>query len=110
MAEPIRSEIPTIGTLAGNVLKDSEKLVRQELELFNARLGVEFKEALLASFYVPLSMIFFIGSLFLFAMTAVHLLNGEALLPLWACYGIMTALFLGVGLAFILFRGNKNGK
>lgn len=98
----------SIGALVADIVRDGQKLVRQEMMLVRSELQTEWvkvKEASAA--FVGGAILAGVGALFI-AFALVHLLN-TAGLPLWASFAIVAVVLVGVG-AFLLVRGRTAAK
>jgi len=100
-----RSDAGTISALLKGILDDAMTLMRQQFAMFKAELRADFEKVrngviMLAAGVGPLLL----GGLML-CFTLVHLLHwatapsgtDPASIPLWGCYGIVSAVFLILG-------------
>ena len=101
-----QSNVPSIGVLAGNVIKDSEKLVRQEFSLLEARLDRHIDQKLKSLARTAVGLFLCSLTIVLIAMMAVNLLTSEAGVPLWASYGLTGLLSLVGAVGFFVMRGD----
>ena len=93
--------------LVGDVFKEAQKLIRQEITLARSEIRQDISEAKAATF--SLSFGVFAASLaaVLLSLTVVHLLKWEfPFLPYWSAYGIVGAVFALIAVGFFL-RGRK---
>jgi putative superfamily III holin-X len=106
---PTSSE-PSMTSLLSGIVNDAQELIKQQLQLFKHELRDDMKRAQAAlpslgvGVTVALTAVFFLG------LTIAHLLNwafGEAHLPLWVCYAIVTVVF-GVAGCALLYFAKKN--
>jgi hypothetical protein len=96
---------PSVATLVGGLIEDSQRLIRQETALARREIREEWDKtkegaALMASGMVLLALVGI-----LFAFTLVKLLQ-QYVLPgyEWACFAIVTALF-AIGGALLMYAG-----
>jgi len=101
---------PTVTSLLSGIVNDAQELIKQQLQLFKHELKDDMVRAREILPSLGLGVTFAVAALFLLGLTFAHLLNwgmGDAHLPLWACYGIVTVVFGVVGCA-LLFFAKKN--
>jgi hypothetical protein len=100
------SSEPTVTSLLSGIVTDAQELIKQQLLLFRHELKDDVNRAreVLPSLGLGVALMM-TATIFLGLMLA-HLLNwavGDAHLPLWGCYGIVTAVFGVVGCALLYF-------
>jgi uncharacterized membrane protein YqjE len=101
---------PTVTSLLSGIVNDAQELIKQQLQLFKHELKDDMVRAREALPSLGVGVTFAVAALFLLGLTIAHLLNwgvGDAHLPLWACYGIVTVVFGVVG-CVLLFFAKKN--
>jgi len=106
---PTGSE-PTVTSLLSGIVTDAQELIKQQLDLFKQELRNDMVRARDALPAVGLGVTIAVAAVFLSGLTLAHLLNwafGEAHLPLWVCYAIVTVLF-GVAGGALLYFAKKN--
>jgi uncharacterized membrane protein YqjE len=107
MADRIHtSPEPTVTSLVGGIVSDAQDLVKQQLQLFKHELKDDMNRAREAMPSLGLGVGVAAAAIFLFGLTLAHLLNwsfGDAHLPLWGCYAIVTVVFGVVGVALLNF-------
>jgi hypothetical protein len=110
---PTASE-PGFATLVREIVSDIGDLVKQEIKFARAEFKADLRKTREAVTLLALGAgSAFLGVIFL-ALTAVYLLHwltapagaDPASLPLWGCYAIVSAIFLGAG-AGLLMAGKK---
>lgn len=104
MAELAQREVSSIGLVAANILKDTEKLVRQEFDLFEAKLKRDVEEKIASGVYVTFGLMF----AFFATVCAVGMLVslGTHLgLPLWASFGLTALVSAAAGTLTFIARG-----
>ena len=93
---------PGITELVRGIIDDAKQLLlgQYELRKYQAERGVAKAKsvAILAAVGLPVAITGFV----LLVLTVVHMLNELASLPLWASYGIVTAILLITGGGFLL--------
>ena len=109
-APPNSSSESTVTSLLSGIVNDAQELIKQQLLLFKHELKDDMTKAqeILPSLGLGVSVA--VAAIFLLGLTLAHLLNwsfGEAHLPLWGCYAIVTAVFGVAGLALLYFAKNK---
>jgi len=86
-----------------DILRDTQKLVWQEIRLAKHELRHEVRKALTMLLSVTVGIAFaMVGGLLLVFML-VHLINALTELPLWACYGIVAGTFAAIGIILVVF-------
>ena len=97
---------PSLAQLLTGIVNDARELLRQELALAKYELREDLQKAKTAMVSLGIGIgVTAIGGLLLILML-VHLLNALAGLPLWACYGIIGAVFVIVGGVLLLIGKN----
>ncbi len=99
--------IATMTELIGGIVTDAQRLVKQQVELVRSEVRTEIQSAKDAAKFTGLGAILgVIGVLFL-AISTVYMLQAAATsLPLWACWAIAGATWLGVG-GMIAYCGSR---
>ena len=107
MAQELRtSDGETVGSLVADILEGSQKLIRQEMQLVRTEIEEEWAKAKQASIqFVGGIAVAGLGALFI-SLAMVHALNSATGLPIWACYVVFAAIWLGLGL-LLLRRGKE---
>lgn len=118
MATEVQNHTDTnsVGSLVGGILSDVQDLIKQQLQLTRKEIEADFRKTREAASLLALGLgIFFLGGFSLCLMMA-HLIHDctlpagtvrdPASLALWACYGVVAALFLVVG-GCITYAGKK---
>jgi hypothetical protein len=96
------------------ILNDSLKLVKQHLELFRIEIRSDYRKTKDAALYVAIGIGLCLPGIILLCLMLVHLLHAmasqraadPAVIPLWACYGTVGALFAIPGL-LLTYAGMK---
>jgi len=97
---------PTVTSLVSGIVTDAQELIKQQLLLFRHELKDDVNRAREALPSLGLGVTLMGAATIFLGMTVAHLLNwavGEAHLPLWGCYAIVTAVFGVVGLTLLYF-------
>ncbi len=103
MLNEIKREVQTnLAPLLGEVLKDAQKLVRQEIALARSEIKQDVSEVKIPTISLSVALIAGLVALVLLSLTIVHLLRWAfpETLPYWACYGIVTLVFAAAGAVF----------
>jgi uncharacterized membrane protein YqjE len=103
---------PSVTSLLTGIVNDGQELIKQQLQLFKHELKEDMQRTRQALPAVGLGATVAVAAVFLLGLTIAHLLNwafGEAHLPLWACYAIVTVLFGVVGGALLYFAKKNLG-
>ena len=95
-----------LAVLVGDILRDGQKLVQQELLLFRTELQQEWTKAKSAALVFAMGAVVAGAAALALSLFLVHVLAAVTGLPLWACYGIF-AVALGGGSVFLFLRGRK---
>jgi len=101
-------------SLVGGIINDAQQLIRQELTLARREVQEEMNKAKAAAIALAVgAFITFFGGVLL-SLMLVHLLHWLTNsmppgFPLWACYGIVGAVFAFVGLVMLYAAANKAG-
>ena len=102
---PYHSE-PSLAQLLSGIVNDAKELLRQELALAKYEIREDLRKTKTAILSLGVGIgVTAIGGLLLILML-VHLLNALTGLPLWACYGIVGAVFVIVGGVLLLIGKN----
>jgi len=111
MADRIQtSSDPSVTSLLGGIVNDAQELIKQQLALFKHELKDDMNRAREALPSLGLGVSVAVATIFLLGLTIAHLLNwsfGEAHLPLWGCYAIVTVVF-GAAACAMLYFAKKN--
>jgi len=109
-----RSNQPSASKLVGEIFGDFQELIRQQMALVKTECLSDWRKTKEAGLFLWLSIIPLACGSLLFAFMFAHLLHWltlpvgveQAQLPLWACYGITGAVFVGIGavLGFVGWR------
>ena len=91
-----------IAHLVQGIVEDTQKLVRQEIELAKAEFKNSFTKAKAAAVSLGIGAIVGLIGGGLLAIGLVHLFQTITNLPLWASYAIMSLVYMGVAIGFIL--------
>ena len=100
----------SVTSLLSGIVNDAQELIKQQLMLFRHELKDDVNRAREALPSLGLGVVLMVAAVIFLGMTVAHLLNwavGEAHLPLWSCYLIVTALFGVVGCS-LLYLAKKN--
>lgn len=84
------------GRLLSGIFSDAEDLVQQQFALFKHEIKDELREARKAFLPVISGAALLLLGAFMLCFTLVYVLDYATVMPLWACFAIVTAL-LGVG-------------
>jgi uncharacterized membrane protein YqjE len=101
---------PTVTSLLNGIVQDAQELIKQQLMLFRHEIKDDVNRAREALPSLGLGAVFSMTAVLLLGLTIAHLLNwsfGEAHLPLWGCYAIVTGVFGVVGGALLTFAKKK---
>ena len=99
----------SLGSLAGGIIKDSQTLLSQEVELLTAEVTdvwTEAKQDLVFLFWRGLAVL---SATLLASLAVAQLLNTYTDLPLWICYGVVALAFLMFAGALASMRKMRNG-
>jgi uncharacterized membrane protein YqjE len=104
----------SVVSMVNGILDDSLKLVKQHLELFGIEIRSDYRKTKDAALYVASGIGLCLPGIILLCLMLVHLLHAmaspgatdPAVIPLWACYGIVGALFAIPGL-LLTYAGVK---
>jgi uncharacterized membrane protein YqjE len=97
---------PTVTSLLSGIVNDAQELIKQQLMLFRHELKDDVNRAREALPSLGLGVTLMVAATIFLGLTIAHLITwaaGEAHLPLWGSYLIVTALFGVVGLALLYF-------
>ena len=91
----------SVTSLISGIIDDAQDLLTQQLALFRGEIQADFHKTKEAAAYVAAGAVLAVPGAFLLCLTLVHLLHwatsppgaDPASLPLWACYGLVGALF-----------------
>jgi len=99
MAVDVKPESDTsVTSLVGGIISDAQDLFKQQFELLKHDVREDLRKARDASQMLGVGLGFGLTGAILLAFTLAHLLAWAApALPLWACYGICGAVFVGIG-------------
>jgi hypothetical protein len=107
MATDIQSPRDTanIASLAGEIISDIGDLFKQQIRFARAEVRSDLRKLQPAVWVLALGTGTLALGTLLFALMLVHLLHWLSLpagtvtvgIPLWGCFGIVSAVFLGVG-------------
>jgi len=111
MADRISTSSPpgaesTVTSLLSGIVNDAQELIKQQLMLFRHELKDDVNRAREALPSLGLGVMLMVAATIFLGLTIAHLITwaaGEANLPLWGSYLIVTALFGVVGLALLYF-------
>jgi len=101
---------PTVTSLLSGIVNDAQELIKQQLLLFRHELKDDVNRAREALPSLGLGVVLMVAATIFLGLTIAHLLTwavGDAHLPLWGSYLIVTAAFGVVGLA-LLYLAKKN--
>src|SRR5271165_1921144 len=96
----------TVTSLLTGIVNDAQELIKQQLMLFRHELKDDVNRAREALPSLGLGVSLLVAAVLFLGMTAALLLNwavGDAHLPLWSCFLIVTILFGVVGGALLYF-------
>ena len=93
--------------LAGKVVHDSEKLLSQQVDLFRAELGQEFRRLGDSAFAMVVGVSLATGGIILAGLMLANLLQLLTDWPSWCCYGLIGAACVVGGV--ILVRAGRRG-
>lgn len=102
---PYNSE-PTLGQLVSGLVSDTKLLLRQELALAKHEIHEEIRKIKTAVACLGAGGVLTAIAGLLFIGMLVHLLRALTDWPLWACYGVVGAVFAIAGAA-LLYRGKQ---
>jgi hypothetical protein len=97
---------PDLKTLLGTLLRDSENLLRQQLELFKSEVRQQAGRVGAAGLCLGAGAGLVAAGGLLSTAMLVHLLHRQTRLPLWACYGLVAGGAAAAG-AGLLARGRR---
>jgi uncharacterized membrane protein YqjE len=115
MADRLQQQAPTgaepsMTSLLTGIVNDAQELIKQQLQLFKHELKEDMNRTRAALPAVGVGVTVAVAAIFLLGLTIALLLNwvfGEAHLPLWVCFAIVTVLFGVVGGALLYFAKKK---
>jgi hypothetical protein len=111
MADRIQTSAePSVTSLISGIVGDAQELIKHQLLLFKHEFRDDVNRARQAMPSLGLGVSVAMATIFLLGLAIAHLLNwsfGEAHLPLWACYAIVTVVF-GVVSCAMLYFAKKN--
>ena len=93
--------------LAGKVVHDSEKLLSQQVDLFRAELGQEFRRLGDSAFAMVVGVSLATGGIILAGLMLANLLQLLTDWPSWCCYRLIGAACVVGGV--ILVRAGRRG-
>ena len=105
-APPAPGSEPTVTSLLSGIVKDAEELIKQQLLLFRHELKGDVSRAREALPSLGAGVVLVLAAVLFLGTTVALLLNwavGEAHLPLWVCFLIVTAIFGVVGCGLLYF-------
>jgi hypothetical protein len=88
-------------SLAGKVVHDSEKLLGQQVDLFEAEFGQEVHRLGESAFAMVLGVSLATGGIILTGLMLANLLQWLTDWPLWICYGLVGATCVAGGVALV---------
>lgn len=103
MLDEIKQQVEmSLAPLVGGILKDSEKLIRQEIALAKAEFREDFGRLKVTVAYVVLGVAFTMSAAILLLFSLVHgLASAFPDLPMWGCYSVVTVIAaVAAGMAF----------
>ena len=100
---PTETDLPT---LLGEIGEDTQKLLRQQIDLLRGELLTELQRAQSAAVSLSAGVGLVATGGILSTHMLVHLLRKTTRLPLWGCYGIVGGL-LGVVGTKLIHSGSK---
>jgi hypothetical protein len=100
---------PTLAQLVGGIVNDTQTLVQQELALARREVADELRKTRDAAISFGIAGGGAAVGGILLALMLVHLLHWVSAdaLPLWACYGVIGVLLIGLGAALFLLGRHK---
>jgi hypothetical protein len=98
---------PSLTSLLSGILADAQQLITQQLTLFRHELEKDVRDAKEAAPSLALGLGVLLVAGVLFGFTLAYLLALVPGLPLWACFGIVTAAMAGAGGALLYFAVQK---
>ena len=109
MAQETLHPIPTIARLASELLLDLKTLVEQQVQLLRHEVEAELYKVKTAAIWLVVGgALLGLGGL-MFIIMLVHLIAALTGLPLWASYGIVSALLLAGGVVLLLSARKVGG-
>jgi Putative Actinobacterial Holin-X, holin superfamily III len=103
---PYTSE-PSLSELLTGLVNDVKALLQQELALAKHEIRAELRKMLRAVVSLGLGGGIAVVGGWLLILMLVHLLHALTALPLWACYGIVGALFAIGGVVLLVIGERK---
>ncbi len=97
---------PSVTSLLSGIVKDAEELIKQQLLLFRHELKDDVNRAREALPSLGAGVVLILAAVVFLGTTVALLLNwavGDAHLPLWVCFLIVTAVFGVVGCCLLYF-------
>lgn len=113
MLSEIKREVQSsLAPLLGEVLKDAQKLVRQEIALARSEIKQDVSEVKSATVSLSVALVCGLVALVLLSLTVVHFLRWAFpnTLPYWVCYGLVMLVFAAVGAVFYTAAREKAGQ
>lgn len=98
---------PSITGLVTGIINDAQDLMKQQMTLFRHELQVDIRKTKEGALSLGVGLgVASLGGLLL-SMMLVHLLQALAPeMPLWACYGVIGGVLIGVG-GILCYAGKK---
>jgi hypothetical protein len=91
------SSATSLTALVGGIVTDIEQLIVQQTQLVRLEIREDLRKARTGALFLGAGLgIVLVGGL-LFCLMPAYLLNWATDLPLWACFGIVGAVFLLIG-------------
>ena len=101
---------PELLTLVGKAVRDSEKLVAQQLQLLRSEVAEEVGKAKTAAVQLGAGAGLLAAGGLLTTLMAVHLLHRTTRLPLWACYGLVGGTLGAAGAGLLTAGARQAGR
>lgn len=91
----------TLVSLAGEILVEARKLIRQEVDLALDELAHNWTKVKIAVLYLLLSVLVTVAAGVLLAFTLAHFLAAQTTLPVWGCEAIACGSLILIGVFLI---------
>jgi len=92
---------PSTTSLLRGIINDIGDLIRQEIRFARTEIRSDLHKTKEAALVLALGVGTTVLGVFLLAVMLVYLLNWLTTIPLWGCFGIVSAVFLATGVALV---------
>ena len=108
LKENAQANAPSVTGLVTGIVNDTQELIKQHLELFRTEVKEDFTKTKQAIIPIVIGVVVLGVGALLVCFTLVYLLEWAARprLELWACYAIVSGLFI-LGGGILVYAGKK---